>query len=43
MIEYDPNWPFPQYDENGKQLFPPNWNQRQQKRHDLDDFEDALL
>lgn len=21
--QYDPYWPFPQYDENGKQLLPP--------------------
>lgn len=23
MKQYDPNWHFPQYDENGKQLPPP--------------------
>ena len=23
MKQYDPNWPFPQHDENGKQLLPP--------------------
>lgn len=23
--QYNPNWPFPQYDENGKQLLPPDW------------------
>lgn len=22
MKQYDPYWPFPQYDENGKQLLP---------------------
>lgn len=40
MKQYDPNWPFPQYDENGKQLLPPNWNKRQPKV-DLEDCEDA--
>jgi|LakMenEpi03Aug12_release.lakeMendotaPanAssembly.Ray.scaffolds.fasta_scaffold1357728_2 hypothetical protein len=24
--QYDPHWPFPQYDENGQQLLPPGWN-----------------
>lgn len=39
---YDPNWPFPQFDENGKQLLPPGWNKRQPKRQDdLSDLEDA--
>lgn len=23
MKQYDPNWPFPQYDENGQRLLPP--------------------
>lgn len=42
MKQYDPNWPFPQFDENGKQLLPPNWNKRQPKpKVDLEDCEDA--
>jgi hypothetical protein len=42
--EYDPNWPFPQYDEDGKQLLPANWNKRQRKQPvDLSDVEEALL
>ena len=40
--QYDPTWPFPQYDENGKQLLPPDWNKRQPKRQpDMTDVEEA--
>jgi hypothetical protein len=42
--QFDPNWPFPQYDENGKRLLPPDWNKRQPKQSDYpSDIEDALL
>lgn len=44
MKQYDPTWPFPQYDEHGKQLLPVDWNKRQPKqRVDLSDAEEALL
>lgn len=44
MMEYDPNWPFPQFDEDGKQLLPPDWNKRQPKTApDMSDCEDALF
>ena len=45
--EYDPNWPFPQYDESGKQLLPADWNKKQSKAEEqqrmLDDVGEALL
>ena len=43
MKQYDPNWPFPQYDEDGKQLLPPDWNKKKKPvpALDLDEFEDA--
>lgn len=44
MKQYDPTWPFPQYDEQGRQLLPANWNQKQPKRQvDVSDLEEALL
>ena len=42
MKEYDPNWPFPQYDEDGKRLLPPP-APRQKKQTWPDDIEEALL
>lgn len=24
---YDPSWPFPQYDERGERLLPPEWTE----------------
>jgi hypothetical protein len=45
--EYDPLWPFPQYDENGKQLLPADWNKRptraQEQDRMLEDVGEALL
>jgi hypothetical protein len=26
--KYDPTWPFPQYDQKGRQLLPAGWNKR---------------
>jgi hypothetical protein len=44
MKEYNPNWPFPQFDEDGKQLLPPDWNKRKpEPKVDLKDCEDALF
>ena len=44
MKEYNPHWPFPQFDDNGKQLLPPDWNKRQPKPSPYpEDIEDALL
>lgn len=39
MKEYDPSWPFPQYDEDGKQLLPPDWGKRQRKPKPYDALE----
>ena len=42
MKQYDPNWPFPQYDEDGKQPLPPDWTKKKPvPALDLDEFEDA--
>lgn len=42
--EYNPMWPFPQYDEDGKQLLPPDWNKREsQYERAARDAEGALL
>jgi len=45
--EYDPLWPFPQYDENGKQLLPADWNKKptraQEQDRMLEDVGEALL
>ncbi|MFZ9370279.1 MAG: hypothetical protein ACO25M_00220 [Limnohabitans sp.] len=44
MKTYDPHWPFPQYDEHGKQLLPADWNKRQPKQDNYPtDAEEALL
>ncbi len=44
-MTYDPHWPFPQYDEHGKQLLPADWNKRQPKQDNYypTDAEEALL
>lgn len=43
-MNYDPNWPFPQYDEHGKQLLPADWNKRQPKQNPYPtDTEEAPL
>lgn len=42
MNDYDPYWPFPQFDDDGKQLLPPDWNKRQPKpQPDFSDCKDA--
>ncbi|MGV1017473.1 MAG: hypothetical protein ACOYBW_08860 [Fluviibacter phosphoraccumulans] len=41
MSQYDPTWPFPQFDESGHQLLPSNWNQRQPKPNPTEGAEDA--
>ena len=41
MKQYNPNWPFPQYDESGKQLLPPNWNKQPKQPAYPADIEDA--
>jgi hypothetical protein len=41
--QYNPNWPFPQFDEDGEQLLPEGWNKPQPKPEvNLEDYEDAL-
>lgn len=43
-MKYDPNWPFPQYDEHGNRLLPADWNKRQPKQTPYPtDTEEALL
>lgn len=45
--EYDPAWPFPQYDEQGRQLLPADWNKRQTRAKQQEDLKhevgEALL
>ena len=42
--QYDPSWPFPQFDEQGRQLLPADWNKRQPKTPvDMSDWDEALL
>lgn len=45
--EYDPAWPFPQYDEHGKQLLPVGWNRKPTQAEQYKDLErevgEALL
>lgn len=44
MKTYNPHWPFPQFDEQGKQLLPADWNKRQSKTPvDTSGWEEALL
>lgn len=45
MNEYDPTWPFPQFDEQGRQLLPPaemrNTDRNEKHKVDLSDLEEA--
>lgn len=45
--QYDPLWPFPQYDEDGKQLLPEGWGKKptrsQEQQWMLDEVGEALL
>lgn len=47
MKEFNPHWPFPQYDDNGRQLLPPGWFDRPSKDQRaadlLEDVGEALL
>jgi len=44
LTGYTPHWPFPQFDEQGKQLLPADWNKRQPKQPiDLSSCEEAPL
>ena len=43
MKQYDHNWPFPQFDENGKQLLPPKAPQQSAYERACDGAEEALL
>ena len=44
MKQYDPAWPFPQFDEQGKQLLPADWNKKQPKQPiDTSSWEEAPL
>lgn len=45
--EYNPYWPFPQYDEQGRQLLPADWDKKptraEEQQRMLDDVGEALL
>lgn len=41
MSGHNPFWPFPQFDEQGKQLLPAGWGKRQAP--DLSQYEEAPL
>lgn len=45
--EYDPHWPFPQFDEQGRQLLPADWNKKPTRKQQHEDLErevgEALL
>lgn len=41
--EHDPHWPFPQYDEQGRQLLPPPAPRQPKHEVDWNDFEEALM
>lgn len=42
--QYDPNWPFPQYDEEGNQLLPEDWDSKPKAEHEWPwDIEEALV
>jgi hypothetical protein len=43
MKQYDPNWPFPQYDENGKQLLPPKEPRKTAYERAAENAEEAML
>lgn len=45
--QYNPYWPFPQYDANGRQLLPPGWSKTPSRSDELkqlaDEVGEALL
>lgn len=45
--KYRPNWPFPQYDDKGRQLLPPGWRKRttrkDQFKSDMREIGEALV
>lgn len=47
MKEFNPHWPFPQYDEDGNRLMPPGWNIKptaaQLEQEMIDEIGEALL
>lgn len=45
MKTFDPHWPFPQYDDEGKRLLPANWHKPESKQPPYypSDAQDALL
>lgn len=45
MKTFDHNWPFPQYDDQGKRLLPANWNKPEPKQAPYypPDAQDALI
>lgn len=47
MKEFNPNWPFPQYDEDGNRLLPTGWFDKptpaQAVAEMIDNFGEALL
>jgi hypothetical protein len=47
MKEFNPHWPFPQYDDDGRQLLPPGFNARptpaQRAAELIDNVGEAML
>ena len=47
MKEFNPHWPFPQFDEDGRQLLPADWFKKptpaQAVAEMIDNFGEALL
>lgn len=41
--QFDPKWPFPQYDEEGKQLWPKEWEKKQPVDNVPWDVEECML
>lgn len=42
MKEFNPNWPFPQWDEDGKRLLPPGWNDKPTRAQECERLADEV-
>lgn len=40
--QYNPCWPFPQYDADGRQLLPPGWSKTPSRSEELTQLADQL-
>jgi hypothetical protein len=44
QVTYNPHWPFPQFDGNGRQLLPDGWNKRVKRQApSVEEFGEALM